>query len=1092
MRRLILLCLAALSMTAAVAWASPFTGRPVETRSGAAPRIAGSKSVLHRGKHKKRRPRPADDTVLFGDKAVESRLADEVRGRPEAFPFKNRSTGSAFTIAVYLPAQNKAKTLVTGLYAARHKRPGPLVAVGSLRSLRAGAWNSVKIPATRVKPGTYWVAILGEGGTLYFRARSHSSCSGKNTRRGAVAGLPSSWEAGPTTNTCPISAHVDGRRRLGSPVGRGSNSGPPIVAGTLSLASPASGGSSSSTAPTDSPLVVAPPVNTGAPTVSGSAVAGDTLTVSNGSWIGSPTSYAYQWQDCSTLGLVCTDINDATSNIYTLGVSDVGDTVRVVVTAGNNGGSGSSISAQTGVVAPLPPPANTGPPTLTGPAVQGQTLTTSNGSWSGSPTGYSYQWEDCNSSGGSCTGISNATASSYTLASGDVGHTIRSVVTAGNGGGSNPASSAQTAVVTVPAPTNTTAPTLSGSAVQGQTLTTSNGSWSGSPTGYSYQWEDCSSAGGSCATISSATASSYTLGTGDVGHTIRSVVTATNSGGSAPASSAASSVVSTAGSAPSNTGAPVISGQTVQGDLLSASNGSWGNGPTSYGYQWEDCDSTGGSCANISGATASTYTLASGDVNDTIRVVVTASNASGSGQGTSAAVGPVTSSGGSGGGLPSGVSLEQIDGGANYYCSNGFTDACSAGWDSPSFFPVVDDYAFYQGNSTSTFKALGLTSSVRVTGGTDMSYLRSAGITAIPADDSATDFGSESVGGHIEEPTAWSDITSQASALNSLFGLSGRFLQGSFTWNQLYYGNVSGSACGGSGTMTMQEIFSCTSGMPNGQHLNIATDDLYWFAGSGNSSAEYEGGMVEQNGGTATADQMARGSNYGDMVDIMRGWLTSPAQDAPIAPYIETEDGLLTGSGVREITPPELNWAVWSSILHGARLLVYFGTTSNYGSGSTFGFSQNVLPGQSISMYAQGADTNKLVENLAPIINSPFALNYASVTPAGYTFPTEDLGWKSTPGIDVSTKYYTGGSFTNSNGTFGNGFYIIASPRASESATNIAATFTIPGNYSGPVNVIDASTGAPTTSTLTVSNHKITDTFAHAYDTQIIGPIPNQ
>ena len=90
------------------------------------------------------------------------------------------------------------------------------------------------------------------------------------------------------------------------------------------------------------------------------------------------------------------------------------------------------------------------------------------------------------------------------------------------------------------------------------------------------------------------------------------------------------------------------------------------------------------------------------------------------------------------------------------------------------------------------------------------------------------------------------------------------------------------------------------------------------------------------------------------------------------------------------------------------------------------------------------------------------------------------------------TKYYTGNSFTNSSGTFGNGFYIFVSPRASETATNIAATFTIHGNYSGPVHVIDASNGAPTAGTLTVSaKHQITDTFANAYETQIIGPIPN-
>src|SRR3954463_5764949 len=44
--------------------------------------------------------------------------------------------------------------------------------------------------------------------------------------------------------------------------------------------------------------------------------------------------------------------------------------------------------------------------------------------------------------------------------------------------------------------------------------------------------------------------------------------------------------------------------------------------------------------------------------------------------------------GGGAGGLPSGVTLRDIDGGADYYCSHGFTYACNAGWDTPSFFPI--------------------------------------------------------------------------------------------------------------------------------------------------------------------------------------------------------------------------------------------------------------------------------------------------------------------------------------------------------------------------------------------------------------------
>lgn len=96
----------------------------------------------------------------------------------------------------------------------------------------------------------------------------------------------------------------------------------------------------------------------------------------------------------------------------------------------------------------------------------------------------------------------------------------------------------------LPAPVNTASPAIGGQAVQGGKLTASTGSWSNSPISYAYQWEDCNSAGASCTAISGATGSSYVLVSADVGKTVRVVVTATNSPGSASAASAASAVVS--------------------------------------------------------------------------------------------------------------------------------------------------------------------------------------------------------------------------------------------------------------------------------------------------------------------------------------------------------------------------------------------------------------------------------------------------------------------------------------------------------------------------------------------------------------------
>src|SRR5439155_9042990 len=86
-------------------------------------------------------------------------------------------------------------------------------------------------------------------------------------------------------------------------------------------------------------------------------------------------------------------------------------------------------------------------------------------------------------------------------------------------------------------PVNTTAPVLGGSATEGSTLSTTTGSWTGAtPLAYAYQWQRCSTAGDACVNLTSATGSSYTLGTADVGSTVRAVVTASNAYGSASAS----------------------------------------------------------------------------------------------------------------------------------------------------------------------------------------------------------------------------------------------------------------------------------------------------------------------------------------------------------------------------------------------------------------------------------------------------------------------------------------------------------------------------------------------------------------------------
>jgi hypothetical protein len=437
--------------------------------------------------------------------------------------------------------------------------------------------------------------------------------------------------------------------------------------------------------------------------------------------------------------------------------------------------------------------------------------------------------------------------------------------------------------------------------------------------------------------------------------------------------------------------------------------------------------------------------------------------------------------------LPSGVSLKAIDGESllggctgsappttctnthSYYASNGFAYAASAAyngvsWDDPRFFAITNFFAFYPTNSTTTFKTLGMNTTVHFATGTSISAtLNGAGIWAIPgipgAPDNNSGWGNETVGWNVDEPANFASLTTSIQAEGAL--ATNRFQSVGQTWNQLNYQNLCVQASPCPPFYTLPQVYGTSITIPSDgtTTANIPGMDIYWFAMSSSSSGLTECGTIYSiGGGSCSTDQINRGDHYGDMVDDMRGWLVSPAVTAPIfGPYIENQDGLWTSG--REILTQEFNWAVWSTLLHGARSVDYFGTTTSGidpdpGSQGTFGFSNVVLAGSVIpqfnptsltaTMINQVTITDTMVTALAPVLNSPFALSYASVSPVGYVFPTY-IGHGSTAlvnGIDLSTHWYNGGSYSNSIGTFNNGFYILSTLRGSETQSTVSGTIT--------------------------------------------------
>ena len=280
-----------------------------------------------------------------------------------------------------------------------------------------------------------------------------------------------------------------------------------------------------------------PPSNTpatGAPTITGAAQVGETLTasvtgISDGDGLDN-AAFSYQWLADDA------EINGATASTYTLVAADEGNAIKVNVSFTDDPGNDEQLtSAVTGAVAAAPPPPNTpatGLPTITGAAQVGETLTAdATGIADGDGLDnaiFSYQWlaDDAE--------INGATASTYTLADDDEGKAIKVRVsfTDDDGNDEQLTSAATGAVAAAPPPPNTPAtggPTITGVAQVGETLTAgATGIADGdglNNAAFAYQWLAAD------AEINGATASTYTLVASDAGKAIKVRVSFTDDAG---------------------------------------------------------------------------------------------------------------------------------------------------------------------------------------------------------------------------------------------------------------------------------------------------------------------------------------------------------------------------------------------------------------------------------------------------------------------------------------------------------------------------------------------------------------------------------
>ena len=187
-------------------------------------------------------------------------------------------------------------------------------------------------------------------------------------------------------------------------------------------------------------------------------------------------------------------------------------------------------------------PANTTPPALTGVAVQPQSLSASQGSWTQLPTAFAYQWLRCAANGGNCKAIPGGTSASYVVAGADGGHKLEVRVSATNSRGTTTAVSKPTGAA-IGMPASLKAPRITGRAQIGRRLTAGRGSWRGPPKTYRFQWLRCNADGGSGVRVSRATHLKYRLTKRDARHRLRVLVTAANVAGTKTAASHATARV---------------------------------------------------------------------------------------------------------------------------------------------------------------------------------------------------------------------------------------------------------------------------------------------------------------------------------------------------------------------------------------------------------------------------------------------------------------------------------------------------------------------------------------------------------------------
>lgn len=314
-----------------------------------------------------------------------------------------------------------------------------------------------------------------------------------------------------------------------------------------------------------------------------------------------------------------------------------------------------------------------------------------------------------------------------------------------------------------------------------------------------------------------------------------------------------------------------------------------------------------------------------------------------------------------------GIEVRDVDGGLGFYSR--FTNPLPT---EPNFFPVgVWFESALEKDYVAKDRAAGLNTYVVLTADSDLDLVRASGMYAIPT------FSAAQASGYAlgDEVDMWAGA-------------------GDSPWTGKYPGEgpiciPEESKCGY--TVQTQLRTSAPPGIMtyanygkgvtfwlsdeqsrafiNGKQ-DLVSADNYWFTDP-NICAQTEGGAISGNANDMTEDECRLAANYGWTVERIRKLVEGKA---PVWAFVEVGHPFEDGPRATTITGAEIRAAVWSSLIHGARGIIYF----NHSFGGDC-VTQHVLrdcPGEARPTVTS---VNQQIHELAPVLNAPF-LDGATLT----------------------------------------------------------------------------------------------------------------